>query len=161
MGNLLELAMEISLTSLGSSHTLFLPQPRTDAANRFCSFNDTIAKVCVLVLLCYGCRLPNCDKPDDDDVDAVDTTKHTLDQGESGGCRLCAGAIKIVRIAVRRQGAADRRPPDGKQKINRDVCFGVENCTTCTEGISVSGGGCTTTVVSVTKDFTVHGAVGV
>ena len=30
-----ELALEISLTSLGSSQILFLPHPRTDAASRF------------------------------------------------------------------------------------------------------------------------------
>jgi hypothetical protein len=40
--NALELAIEISFTSLGSSQTLRRPQFRTDAANRFCSFNDTI-----------------------------------------------------------------------------------------------------------------------
>ena len=31
-----ELALPISVISLGSSQTLFLPQPRTDAARRFC-----------------------------------------------------------------------------------------------------------------------------
>lgn len=41
--NLLELAKEISLTSFGSSHTLFLPQPRTEAASLFCNLRDTIA----------------------------------------------------------------------------------------------------------------------
>jgi hypothetical protein len=40
--NSLELAMEISLTSLGSSHTLRRPQLRTLAASRFCSLSDTI-----------------------------------------------------------------------------------------------------------------------
>lgn len=34
--------MEISLTSLGSSHTFLRPQSRTEAASRFCSFNDTM-----------------------------------------------------------------------------------------------------------------------
>lgn len=34
--------MEISLTSLGSSHTFLSPQSRTEAASRFCSFNDTM-----------------------------------------------------------------------------------------------------------------------
>lgn len=33
--NLLELATEISLTSFGSSHTLFFPHPRTEAASLF------------------------------------------------------------------------------------------------------------------------------
>ena len=37
-----ELAMEISLTSLGSSQTFPLPHLRTLAASRFCSFRDTI-----------------------------------------------------------------------------------------------------------------------
>lgn len=40
--NLLELAMEISLTSLGSSQTLFLPQPRTEAASLFWSLRETM-----------------------------------------------------------------------------------------------------------------------
>lgn len=40
--NLLELAMEISLTSLGSSQTLRRPQLSTEAASRFCSLRDTI-----------------------------------------------------------------------------------------------------------------------
>ena len=34
--------MEISLTSLGSSHTFRNPQSNTDAASRFCSLRDTI-----------------------------------------------------------------------------------------------------------------------
>ena len=38
-----ELAMEISLTSLGSSQTLRTPQSSTEAASRFCSFRDTMA----------------------------------------------------------------------------------------------------------------------
>lgn len=38
-----ELAMEISLTSLGSSQTLPLPHLRTLAASRFWSFRDTIS----------------------------------------------------------------------------------------------------------------------
>lgn len=37
-----ELAMEISLHSLGSSQTLPLPHLSTLAASRFCSFSDTI-----------------------------------------------------------------------------------------------------------------------
>lgn len=37
-----ELAIEISLTSLGSSQTLRRPHFNTEAANRFCSFKDTI-----------------------------------------------------------------------------------------------------------------------
>lgn len=37
-----ELAMEISVTSLGSNHTLRRPQSSTDAANRFCSFKLTM-----------------------------------------------------------------------------------------------------------------------
>lgn len=39
----LELAMEISLTSLGSSHTLRRPHCSTEAASRFCSLRDTMA----------------------------------------------------------------------------------------------------------------------
>lgn len=38
-----ELAMEISLTSLGSSQTLPLPHLSTLAASRFCSLRETIA----------------------------------------------------------------------------------------------------------------------
>lgn len=34
--------MEISLTSLGSSQTLFLPHRKTEAARRFCNFRETI-----------------------------------------------------------------------------------------------------------------------
>lgn len=34
--NILELAMDNSLDSLGSNHTLFLPHLRTEAAKRFC-----------------------------------------------------------------------------------------------------------------------------
>ena len=45
----LELAIEISLTSLGSSHTFLIPQLRTEAASRFCSLRDTI-----LPLRCYN-----------------------------------------------------------------------------------------------------------
>lgn len=41
-GPLLELAIDMSLTSLGSSHTLRLPQSNTDAASRFCRRKDTI-----------------------------------------------------------------------------------------------------------------------
>lgn len=41
--NALELAMEISLTSLGSSQTFPLPHLSTLAESRFWSFNDTIA----------------------------------------------------------------------------------------------------------------------
>lgn len=41
--SLRELAMEISLTSLGSSHTFPLPHLSTLAARRFCSFSDTIS----------------------------------------------------------------------------------------------------------------------
>lgn len=41
-GASLELAMEISLTSLGSSHTFRSPHDSTDAASRFCSFRDTM-----------------------------------------------------------------------------------------------------------------------
>jgi hypothetical protein len=37
-----ELAMEISLTSLGSSHTLRSPHFSTELASLFCSFRDTI-----------------------------------------------------------------------------------------------------------------------
>ncbi|RMZ94906.1 hypothetical protein BpHYR1_034855 [Brachionus plicatilis] len=37
---LLELAFEISLFSLGSSHILFLPHLRTAAASLFCSFSE-------------------------------------------------------------------------------------------------------------------------
>lgn len=37
-----ELAIEMSLTSLGSSQTLRRPHFNTEAANRFCSFKDTI-----------------------------------------------------------------------------------------------------------------------
>lgn len=36
--------MEISLTSLGSSHTFRSPQPSTDAARRFWSLSDTISE---------------------------------------------------------------------------------------------------------------------
>lgn len=43
--SLLELAMEISLDSLGSSQTLPLPHLRTLAASRFCSFSDTMASL--------------------------------------------------------------------------------------------------------------------
>lgn len=43
MERLRELAIEISLDSLGSSHTFPLPHLRTLAASRFCSFSDTIA----------------------------------------------------------------------------------------------------------------------
>lgn len=43
----LELAIEISLTSFGSSHTLRRPQLRTEAASRFCSFRDTILPSCL------------------------------------------------------------------------------------------------------------------
>lgn len=39
--NSLELAMEMSLTSLGSSHTFLRPQPRTEEASLFCSFRET------------------------------------------------------------------------------------------------------------------------
>lgn len=38
----LELAIEISLTSLGSSQTLRRPHFRTEAASRFCSFSETM-----------------------------------------------------------------------------------------------------------------------
>lgn len=38
-----ELAMEISVTSLGSSQTLRSPQLSTEAASRFCNLNDTMA----------------------------------------------------------------------------------------------------------------------
>ena len=41
--SLLELAMEISLTSLGSSQTLPFPHLRTLEASRFWSLSDTIA----------------------------------------------------------------------------------------------------------------------
>ena len=41
--HLLELAIEISLTSLGSSQIFLLPQLSTEAARRFCSFSDTIS----------------------------------------------------------------------------------------------------------------------
>jgi hypothetical protein len=37
-----ELVMEMSLISLGSNQTFFLPQPRTAAARRFCNLRDTI-----------------------------------------------------------------------------------------------------------------------
>ena len=40
--DVLELAMEISLHSLGSSQTFPFPHLRTLAESRFCSFNDTI-----------------------------------------------------------------------------------------------------------------------
>merc|ERR1719461_1349836 len=40
----LELALAISLISLGSSQTLFLPHFMTEAAKRFCSFNELILK---------------------------------------------------------------------------------------------------------------------
>ncbi len=44
-----EFAIDISLTSLGSSQTLRRPHCSTDAANRFCSLSDTIAPAeCVL-----------------------------------------------------------------------------------------------------------------
>ena len=36
-----EFAMEMSLTSLGSSQTLRRPQPSTEAASLFCSLSDT------------------------------------------------------------------------------------------------------------------------
>ena len=42
MAILRELAMEISLTSLGSSQTLPLPHLSTLEARRFCSLSDTI-----------------------------------------------------------------------------------------------------------------------
>lgn len=38
-----EFAIRISVTSLGSSQTLRTPHLSTDAASRFCSFNDTMA----------------------------------------------------------------------------------------------------------------------
>ena len=38
-----ELAIEISLASLGSSHTLRSPQLSTEAASRFCNFRDTMS----------------------------------------------------------------------------------------------------------------------
>ena len=38
-----EFAMEMSLASLGSSHTLRSPQLSTEAASRFCNFRDTMA----------------------------------------------------------------------------------------------------------------------
>jgi hypothetical protein len=44
----LELALAISLISLGSNQTLFLPHFITEAASRFCNFNE-------LILLFYGC----------------------------------------------------------------------------------------------------------
>lgn len=40
--HLLELAMEISVDSLGSSQTFLLPQPKMLAANLFCNLSDTI-----------------------------------------------------------------------------------------------------------------------
>jgi len=41
------LAREISVISVGSIHTRFLPQPRTEAARRFWSFRETIwGEVC-------------------------------------------------------------------------------------------------------------------
>ena len=43
MGYSRELAMEISLTSLGSSQTLPLPHLSTLEASRFCSLRETIA----------------------------------------------------------------------------------------------------------------------
>ena len=44
-----EFAIDISLTSLGSSQTLRRPHCSTDAASRFCSLSDTIAPAeCVL-----------------------------------------------------------------------------------------------------------------
>merc|ERR550517_12942 len=40
-----ELALAISLISLGSSHTLFLPHFMTPAARRFCSLRELIAAI--------------------------------------------------------------------------------------------------------------------
>ena len=42
-----ELAFEISLTSLGSSQILRLPQPTTDAARRFCVLRFTLCEIVV------------------------------------------------------------------------------------------------------------------
>jgi hypothetical protein len=43
--DILELAMEISLVSLGSSHTFLLPHLSTLAVSRFCGVCDTIATI--------------------------------------------------------------------------------------------------------------------
>ena len=50
--SLLELAMEISLTSLGSSQTLPFPHLRTLEASRFWSLSDTIAVAVAAFSLC-------------------------------------------------------------------------------------------------------------
>merc|ERR1719511_474528 len=43
-----ELALAISLISLGSNQTFFCPHFMTDAANRFCSFKELMLKRCRL-----------------------------------------------------------------------------------------------------------------
>jgi len=54
------LAMEISLTSLGSSQTLRWPHFMTDAARRFCILSDTILSELTLCFLGKTATVSRC-----------------------------------------------------------------------------------------------------
>lgn len=78
--NLLELATAISWISLGSSHTLFFPQRRTEAASLFCNLSDTMAAT-----VCYKIR--ECGRGSGRSLGAmniVDDTLHSAVQSRDG-----------------------------------------------------------------------------